>query len=80
MARIVLGFIDVSLGANVMNVTITGVPREWKLPQKRAHCGLCKASQWTRDGRMPVDHDRPDGRVCHPHPDYFEWTCKAVGA
>lgn len=49
-----------------MNLTIIGVPREWKLPQRRAHCGICKASQWTRDGQMPKDHDRPDGRVCKP--------------
>lgn len=30
----------------------------------QAKCIHCGSSLWTADGAMPLDHDRPDGRVC----------------
>ena len=47
-----------------MNISMINVPVEWKVPQRRAMCKHCKTALWTKDGRMPKDHDRPDGRVC----------------
>ena len=44
--------------------TFHGIPSEWKRPQRRASCRYCGSQQWTKDGNMPVDHDRPDGRRC----------------
>jgi hypothetical protein len=46
------------------NITITGTPPEWKRHQRRAKCIHCGSELWTADGAMPLDHDRPDGRVC----------------
>lgn len=46
-------------------ITLINVPPEWKRRQRRAQCPHCKAEQWTSDGTMPLDHDRPDGRICH---------------
>ena len=48
--------------------TFHGVPAEWKRPQRRASCPYCGSKQWTMDGRMPADHDRPDGRHCRKFP------------
>lgn len=47
-----------------MTISMINVPAEWKVPQCRATCKYCKTAIWTKDGWMPKDHDRPDGRVC----------------
>lgn len=48
-----------------MDVIMYNIPPEWKRHQRRARCPYCKSEQWTADGIMPLDHDRPDGRICH---------------
>lgn len=51
-------------GVIAMSVQLLNVPREWKQPKRRASCKHCGTALWTKDGSMPVDHDRPDGRAC----------------
>lgn len=33
-------------------------------PVRRWKCPHCSTEGWSKDGSLPVDHDRPDGRVC----------------
>ena len=47
-----------------MTNTYLNIPPEWKAKQRRASCPHCGTTLWTRDGSMPADHDRPDGRTC----------------
>jgi hypothetical protein len=65
-----------------MNITMSGAPAEWKRRSRRAYCPHCHSSQWTADGQMQRDHDRPDGKQCRlgtelrrvmaiPYPDAF---------
>jgi hypothetical protein len=45
-------------------VKLIGVPPEWKVHQHRVKCLACGSEQWSKTNVMPIDHHRPDGRVC----------------
>jgi len=50
--------------ARYIMVKLIGVPPEWKVHQHRVKCSACGSEQWSKTNVMPIDHHRPDGRVC----------------
>lgn len=44
---------------------------EHKERRKRWTCPCCKVEGWSRDGSVPADHDRADGRFCAAYANRF---------
>lgn len=47
-----------------MDIKLIGVPDYWKASSRRWKCPHCKVEGWSSDGATPIDHDKPNGKVC----------------